>query len=70
MPTPRGNRDAGCEWDLGVANQQQSRHHSVMNLQAALSSMKILSYIVLLAMVAALGYAAWIAFTHWSGIGV
>jgi hypothetical protein len=41
-----------------------------MNLQAALSSMKILSYIVLLAMVAALCYGAWIAFTHWSGISV
>jgi hypothetical protein len=41
-----------------------------MNSQAAASSLKILSYVVLLAMAATLVYAAYIALTHWSGIGV
>jgi hypothetical protein len=32
--------------------------------------MRILSYVVLLAMFAAIAYTAWITFTHWAGIGV
>ncbi len=31
---------------------------------------KIVGYVVLAAMIAAILYAAWISFTHWTGIGV
>jgi len=41
-----------------------------MNSQAASTSLKVLSYVVLLAMLATVVYAAYIAVTHWSGIGV
>jgi hypothetical protein len=32
--------------------------------------LRIVSFIVLVAMVAAALYAAWISLTHWTGIGV
>ena len=41
-----------------------------MNSQAASASLKVLSYVVLAAMIATVVYAAYIAVTHWSGIGV
>jgi hypothetical protein len=41
-----------------------------MSFSAAFSSFKVVSYVVLLAMVAVVIYAAYIALTHWSGIGV
>jgi hypothetical protein len=31
---------------------------------------RIVSFVVLLAMFAAIVYAAWISLTHWTGIGV
>jgi hypothetical protein len=41
-----------------------------MNLSATFSSFKVVGYVVLLAMAAVIIYAAYIALTHWSGIGV
>lgn len=37
---------------------------------AAYGSLKVLSYVILLLMLLAIGYAGWISLTHWDGIGV
>jgi len=41
-----------------------------MHGEAFFAPLKVVSYVVLAAMLAALCYAAWISLTHWSGIGV
>lgn len=41
-----------------------------MNGERFFAPLRIVSFIVLLAMVAAIAYAGWISLTHWSGIGV
>lgn len=41
-----------------------------MHGKAFYSPVRILSFVVLLAMLAAALYAGWISLTHWSGIGV
>jgi hypothetical protein len=41
-----------------------------MHGEAYFTPLRILSFVVLLAMIAAILYAAWISVTHWSGIGV
>jgi hypothetical protein len=41
-----------------------------MNGEQFFIPLRILSYIVLAGMVVALAYSAWIALTHWAGIGV
>jgi hypothetical protein len=41
-----------------------------MHGDALFTPLRILSYVVLAAMTAALLYSGWISLTHWSGIGV
>lgn len=41
-----------------------------MHGESFFTPMRIVSYIVLLAMLAAILYAGWISLTHWTGIGV
>ncbi len=41
-----------------------------MNNKAVIGSLRVLSYVVLAAMAAALVYAAYISFVNWSGIAV
>lgn len=41
-----------------------------MHEEGFFTPLKVVSYVVLVAMVAALVYAAWISLTHWTGIGV
>lgn len=41
-----------------------------MHGEAFFTPVRIISFVVLLAMLAALAYAAWISLTHWTGIGV
>ena len=41
-----------------------------MHGEGFFTPVRIVSYVVLAAMIAALAYAAWISLTHWSGIGV
>lgn len=41
-----------------------------MHGESYFTPLRIVSYIVLMAMLAAVIYAAWISITHWSGIGV
>lgn len=41
-----------------------------MQGQTFFTPMRIVSYVVLAAMVGAMIYAAWISLKHWTGIGV
>jgi hypothetical protein len=41
-----------------------------MKGESFFTPLKIVSFVVLLAMMAAIAYGAWISLTHWSGIGV
>lgn len=41
-----------------------------MQGESFFTPVRIVSYVVLLAMLAAVIYAAWISLTHWTGIGV
>jgi hypothetical protein len=41
-----------------------------MHGKAFYGPVRIVSFVVLLAMLAAVVYAGWISLTHWSGIGV
>ena len=41
-----------------------------MPTETLFTSVKVISYVVLAAMIGAIGYAAYISLTHWSGIGV
>lgn len=41
-----------------------------MHGESWFTPLRIVSYIVLAAMLGAIAYAAWISLTHWSGIGV
>ena len=41
-----------------------------MHGEGFFTPLRIVSYIVLAAMIAAIGYAAWISLTYWTGIGV
>lgn len=41
-----------------------------MHGEAFFTPLRILSYVVLAAMLVALLYSGWISLTHWSGIGV
>ncbi len=41
-----------------------------MHGESFFTPLRIVSYVVLLAMLAAVIYAAWISLTHWAGIGV
>jgi hypothetical protein len=46
------------------------REHRYVNNKAVIGSLRVLSYVVLAAMAAALVYAAYISFVNWSGIAV
>ena len=41
-----------------------------MHGESFFTPMHIVSYVVLIAMIAAVIYAGWISLTHWAGIGV
>lgn len=41
-----------------------------MHGESFFTPVKIVSYVVLAAIIAALLYAGWISLSHWSGIGV
>jgi|JRYD01.1.fsa_nt_gb hypothetical protein len=41
-----------------------------MHGESFFTSFRIVSYVVLFAMLAAILYAGWISLAHWSGIGV
>ncbi len=41
-----------------------------MHGESWFTPLRIVSYVVLVAMLGAIAYAAWISLTHWSGIGV
>jgi hypothetical protein len=41
-----------------------------MHGESFFTPLRIVSFVVLLAMLAAIIYAGWISLTHWSGIGV
>jgi hypothetical protein len=41
-----------------------------MDGERLFAPLRIVSFVVLLAMLAAIGYAGWISLAHWSGIGV
>jgi hypothetical protein len=41
-----------------------------MHGESSFTAVRIVGYVVLLAMAAAIAYAGWIALTHWTGIGV
>jgi hypothetical protein len=41
-----------------------------MHGESFITPLRIVGYVVLLAMFAAIVYAGWISLTHWSGIGV
>jgi hypothetical protein len=41
-----------------------------MHGEAFFTPLRILSYVVLAAMIVALIYSCWISLAHWSGIGV
>jgi hypothetical protein len=41
-----------------------------MHCEPFFAPLRVVSFIVLLGMLASIVYAGWIAVTHWSGIGV
>jgi hypothetical protein len=41
-----------------------------MNGERFFAPLRIVSFVVLLVMLVAIGYAGWISLSHWSGIGV
>ena len=41
-----------------------------MHGESLFTPLRIVSFVVLAAMLAAIAYAGWISLTHWSGIGV
>lgn len=42
----------------------------MMHGESFFAPLRIVSFVVLIAMLAAIAYAGWISLTHWSGIGV